>query len=153
MRTTTTTKSRVRHTYVTKSTYAFIYSYVWHRWTWYLYVPYIYTRTHYIVRGTSWYQPVIAVKRWNISLTIWEHITTKLHELKTTLYASRGEWRCKYGVPTDALGAEIDGRSVACNKSQCTHTCKETGLRHRVSPCRSAYFASPWWLLTWTSLT
>ena len=38
------------------------------------------------------------------------------------MYASRGEWRCKYGVPTDALGAEIDGRSVACNKSQCTHT-------------------------------
>ena len=31
--------------------------------------------------------------------------------------------------------------------------CKETGLRHRVSPCRSAYFASPWWLLTLASLT
>ena len=29
-----------------------------------------------------------------------------------------------------------------------TPYCKETGLRHRVSPCRSAYFASPWWLLT-----
>ena len=27
-------------------------------------------------------------------------------------------------------------------------TCKVTGRRHRVSPCRSAYFASPWWLLT-----
>ena len=26
--------------------------------------------------------------------------------------------------------------------------CKVTGRRHRVSPCRSAYFASPWWLLT-----
>ena len=25
--------------------------------------------------------------------------------------------------------------------------CKVTGRRHRVSPCRSAYFASPWWLL------
>ena len=25
---------------------------------------------------------------------------------------------------------------------------KMTGRRHRVSPCRSAYFASPWWLLT-----
>ena len=25
---------------------------------------------------------------------------------------------------------------------------KVTGRRHRVSPCRSAYFASPWWLLT-----
>ena len=24
-------------------------------------------------------------------------------------------------------------------------------LRHRVSPCRSAYFASPWWLLTLAS--
>ena len=26
--------------------------------------------------------------------------------------------------------------------------CKVTGRRHRVSPCRSAYFSSPWWLLT-----
>ena len=26
--------------------------------------------------------------------------------------------------------------------------CKVKGRRHRVSPCRSAYFASPWWLLT-----
>ena len=26
--------------------------------------------------------------------------------------------------------------------------CKVTGRRHRVSPCRSAHFASPWWLLT-----
>ena len=26
--------------------------------------------------------------------------------------------------------------------------CRVTGRRHRVSPCRSAYFASPWWLLT-----
>ena len=26
--------------------------------------------------------------------------------------------------------------------------CKVTGRKHRVSPCRSAYFASPWWLLT-----
>ena len=25
--------------------------------------------------------------------------------------------------------------------------CKVTGRRHRVSPCRFAYFASPWWLL------
>ena len=25
---------------------------------------------------------------------------------------------------------------------------KVTGRRHRVSPYRSAYFASPWWLLT-----
>ena len=31
--------------------------------------------------------------------------------------------------------------------------CNETGLRHRVSPCRSAYFASPWWLLTLISQT
>ena len=29
-----------------------------------------------------------------------------------------------------------------------TPYCKVTGRRHRVSPCRSAYFASPWWLLT-----
>ena len=26
--------------------------------------------------------------------------------------------------------------------------CKVTGRRHRASPCRSACFASPWWLLT-----
>ena len=26
--------------------------------------------------------------------------------------------------------------------------CKVTGRRHRVSPCRSAYFTSGWWLLT-----
>ena len=31
--------------------------------------------------------------------------------------------------------------------------CNETGLRHRVSPSRSAYFASPWWLLTLISQT
>ena len=30
--------------------------------------------------------------------------------------------------------------------------CKVTWWRHGVSPCRSAYFASPWWLLTLTSL-
>ena len=29
-----------------------------------------------------------------------------------------------------------------------SYYCKVTGRRHRVSPCRSAYFASPWWLLT-----
>ena len=34
-----------------------------------------------------------------------------------------------------------------------TPCCNETGLRHRVSPCRSAYFASPWWLLTLISQT
>ena len=28
------------------------------------------------------------------------------------------------------------------------YLCKVTGRRHRVSPCRSAYFAGPWWLLT-----
>ena len=28
------------------------------------------------------------------------------------------------------------------------YTCKVTGRRHRVSSCRSAYFAGPWWLLT-----
>ena len=33
------------------------------------------------------------------------------------------------------------------------NSCNETGLRHRVSPCRSAYFASPWWSLTLASLT
>ena len=27
------------------------------------------------------------------------------------------------------------------------HLCKVTRRRHRVSPCRSAYFACPWWLL------
>ena len=26
--------------------------------------------------------------------------------------------------------------------------CEVIGRRHRVSPSRSAYFASPWWLLT-----
>ena len=30
----------------------------------------------------------------------------------------------------------------------CGVLCKVTGRRHRVSPYRSAYFASPWWLLT-----
>ena len=29
-----------------------------------------------------------------------------------------------------------------------TRQCEGTGRRHRVSPCRSAYFASPHWLLT-----
>ena len=37
---------------------------------------------------------------------------------------------------------------MAKSISLTTPCCKVTGRRHRVSPCRSAYFASPWWLLT-----
>ena len=37
---------------------------------------------------------------------------------------------------------------MAKSISLTTPYCKVTGRRHRVSPCRSAYFASPWWLLT-----
>ena len=29
-----------------------------------------------------------------------------------------------------------------------TGCCEVTARRHRVSPCRSAYYASPWWLLS-----
>ena len=34
------------------------------------------------------------------------------------------------------------------NHKNVAKQCKVTGRRRRVSPCRSAYFASPWWLLT-----
>ena len=37
---------------------------------------------------------------------------------------------------------------MAKSISLTTPYCKVTGRRHRVSPCRSAYFASSWWLLT-----
>ena len=104
MRTTTTTGTPyARH----KGTYAFMY-----RWTCYLYIP-IYTRT-YIGRGTSWYQPVIPVSAGTSPWQV-EHIfiTTKLHELKTALEASRGEWRCKYEASTDAARVEINCALVA----------------------------------------
>ena len=37
---------------------------------------------------------------------------------------------------------------MAKSISLTTTYCKVTGRRHRVSPCRFPYFASPWWLLT-----
>ena len=37
---------------------------------------------------------------------------------------------------------------MAKSISLTTPYCKVTWRRHRVSPCRSAYFACPWWLLT-----
>ena len=35
------------------------------------------------------------------------YIATRLHELKTALDASKGEWTCKYGGSIDALGADF----------------------------------------------
>ena len=35
-----------------------------------------------------------------------------------------------------------------CTVLHCTALFKVTGRGYRVSPCRPAYFASPWWLLT-----
>ena len=40
------------------------------------------------------------------------------------------------------------GGSVKALSPAVDAICKVTGRRHRVSPCRSAYFASPWWSLT-----
>ena len=109
-------KSQIRHTYVTKGTYAFIYSYytystgeplapvhtIYCIHTYctgensgtctYPIFSYIYTVLSYIVRGTSWYQPVIVVT----PVVIRAHTTTNLHELKTALDAGRGGWSCKW---------------------------------------------------------
>ena len=37
---------------------------------------------------------------------------------------------------------------VVCDVPVISTTFEATGRRHRVSPCRSAYYASPWRLLT-----
>ena len=42
----------------------------------------------------------------------------------------------------------LDGNVRAVCSTVSGPYCKVTGRRHRVSPCRSAYFASPWRLLT-----
>ena len=73
--------SQVRHTYVTKGTYAFIYSY----YTYstgdgtYPIISYIHAVLSCIGRGTRWFEPVIPVA----SVAIRALITTTLHELKT----------------------------------------------------------------------
>ena len=79
--------SQVRHTYVTKAAYAVIY----------LCVPGTSTYHIYSCMYDAWYELVPAsnsASSWNLSLAIRAHITTKLHEIKTALDASRGEWRC-----------------------------------------------------------
>ena len=81
--------SQVRHTYVTKGTYAFIYSHVFYRW---LYIPYILVHIYGALVYSAWYQVVAACNSssgWNLSLVIRVHITTKLHELKTSLDARK----------------------------------------------------------------
>ena len=93
--TTTTTNicSHVRHTYVTKGTYAFKYLYVCNRWTWYLYISCILVPIY-----SAWHELVPAFNSssgWKCSLATRAHITTTLHELKTASDESRGEWRCK----------------------------------------------------------
>ena len=76
----------------------------------------IYLRT-YIVRSTSWYQPGTSLQYssygWNFSLVIGAHTTTKLHELKTALDASR--WmEVQITGPTNGDALEIGGVLVAC---------------------------------------
>ena len=56
------------------------------------------------------------------------YATTKLHELKTALSVSRGEWRCKQGASTDVLQVEIDGASVACKGQTTTHTYRKYNI-------------------------
>ena len=58
----------------------------------------------------------------NLSLAIRSHITTKLHELKTALDASRGEWRCKQGASTDAAKLEIRCALVGFEGKSSMHT-------------------------------
>ena len=59
----------------------------------------------------------------------------------------------KYFYPSTTPTCQQTETVFLCKSCQANPTpyCNETGLRHRVSPCRSAYFASPWWLLTLAS--
>ena len=90
---TTTTNdisSQVRHTYVTKGTYAFIYS------TYGTREPGTCTYHIYSYIHGAWYELVPACNSsfgWNFSLLTRGHITTKLHELNIALDVSKGEWR------------------------------------------------------------
>ena len=73
--------------YVTKDTYASIYSDLCYKWTCtstYAIYSYIYS-THTAV-WYRWYEPAIPVA----PVSFRGHITTKLHELKTVLDAGRG---------------------------------------------------------------
>ena len=42
----------------------------------------------------------------------------------------------------------VDVRFELTTKDPWSYRRRHIVRRHRVSPCRSAYFASPWWLLT-----
>ena len=98
---------QVRHTYVTKGTYAYIHTYS--KGEPRVPVHTIYSRTYISYCAlvySAWYQLAPACNSsygWNFSLVIRVHIT-KLHELKTALDASRGKWRCKQGASTDSSG-------------------------------------------------
>ena len=50
------------------------------------------------------------------------HITTKLHELKPALDASRGGSKCNDGASTNALGAAMGGLAVAFEDQGSMHT-------------------------------
>ena len=54
----------------------------------------------------------------------------------------------EYRTSSSSLPLEGINNSTATDSSRSTSTVRRQVLRHRVSPCRSAYFASPWWLLT-----
>ena len=80
--------------------------------------PYICTVLSYIARGNRWYEPVIPVA----PAAIRGHITTKLHELKPALDASKGQYRRKYKASTDAPGVEIGIASAAFEGQTSMHT-------------------------------
>ena len=98
------TKGAHSHRYAMRhKEYAFIYSYVRYRWTWYLYIPYNLVHIYCALVYSAWYLvPACNYSHArNFSLVIRAHIhtTTKLHELNTALDASRGDGGANNGPP------------------------------------------------------
>ena len=83
-----------------------------------LYIPLhtIYSRT-YIVRALYELVPARnSSSGLTFSLTFKAHTTPNLHELKKALDASRDGLRANIGASRPALGAKLDGFSVACEE-------------------------------------
>ena len=78
----------------------------------YLYIPLHapYTRT-YIVHIYIWYQVVRACNPMGACVLYSAYITTKLHEVKTALESSKGQWRANYGTEVHALSVTLQGQT------------------------------------------
>ena len=109
-------------------------------WYWCLYIAFLlvhiygepgaYTYDVYSYIYIAWYElvPVCnSSSSWNLSLGNRVHTTTKLHQLKTDLDASRGEWRCKQGASIDTVGVEIGCALVAFEGQSSRHTQTDGG--------------------------